>query len=518
MDFHSRETPIDELLTGVDAGQLALPEFQREFIWSPSNVLELLRSIARRWPTGTFLLLEGHGGQFATRPIDGAPPPAKRPRILVLDGQQRITALYHALRPVAEEVYFLDVQKLVGEEPDEAFRFTKRSSFDAQYPNTKALATALILPFSVMYDDDSFYDWLKHVAEPFQSQVRRARDRDFAGLRRHVYRMPCIYLSPGIELAALAKIFETLNRTTERLDTFDLMTASVYSEGLNLRKEWSDATDEYPLLDRFSVDPLEILKLIVLADGLLGDGRPGVRQSDVLRLSPKIVRARWSRCVQAYADALRIASQRFGAISAGLLPSRAMVLPLATATISDPLASDSAAIERWWWRSVFRQSYAQGANTQVVVDARALVTLEPRSVGGVEVTPDVMLDSRRRNEMLTRGICCMLTTDGALTQEGIPVHQSPTGATTEPTRIFPVDSEPQLDVVANYMVATRNGPRRRRDYGAREDLLAAGSRGSTIAESQMISWRALRLDSASQLLKERAKLLAQQAEAKMQRG
>src|SRR4051794_35530542 len=67
---------LSELLTLVRAGQIAMPEFQRDFVWTPPEVSELLVSIARRWPCGTFLLLEGGEGdarEFDLRPVKNAP-------------------------------------------------------------------------------------------------------------------------------------------------------------------------------------------------------------------------------------------------------------------------------------------------------------------------------------------------------------------------------------------------------------------------------------------------------------
>src|SRR3954471_9425687 len=100
-EYHSRVKlvpdmfSVGDLVTRIDDGAVAIPEFQRHFVWRPPQVADLLVSVARRWPIGSLLLLEGPQ-DFGVRPLDGAPE-LSRAELLILDGQQRLTALYHAL-------------------------------------------------------------------------------------------------------------------------------------------------------------------------------------------------------------------------------------------------------------------------------------------------------------------------------------------------------------------------------------------------------------------------------------
>src|SRR4051794_19461247 len=105
---------VDDLVSQVEEGRLALPEFQRRFVWGPPALVDLLVSVARRWPTGSFLFLDGPQ-DFAAKQLEEAPPLTSADE-LILDGQQRITALYQALGDRADEVYFVNFGALVGEQ------------------------------------------------------------------------------------------------------------------------------------------------------------------------------------------------------------------------------------------------------------------------------------------------------------------------------------------------------------------------------------------------------------------
>src|SRR5437016_1127085 len=86
-----------DLLSSIDTGDIVLPDFQREYLWTSSHVRSLLTTVLRGWPAGSLLLLERHPDLPAVKAFDGGPPAADDYSLVVLDGQQRLTALYHAL-------------------------------------------------------------------------------------------------------------------------------------------------------------------------------------------------------------------------------------------------------------------------------------------------------------------------------------------------------------------------------------------------------------------------------------
>lgn len=84
------------LIEQIDLGKLALPEFQRGYVWSPNQVRGLMTSLYRRHPVGSLLVWETAVDQAAVRG-DGTMPAGGWVDLL-LDGQQRITSLYGIIR------------------------------------------------------------------------------------------------------------------------------------------------------------------------------------------------------------------------------------------------------------------------------------------------------------------------------------------------------------------------------------------------------------------------------------
>jgi hypothetical protein len=87
-------TKLASVLDQIDSGTILLPEFQRGYVWNRDQVRGLMRSLYRGYPVGGLLLWETAADTAAVR---GSSTGAGQ-RLLLLDGQQRITSLYGVVR------------------------------------------------------------------------------------------------------------------------------------------------------------------------------------------------------------------------------------------------------------------------------------------------------------------------------------------------------------------------------------------------------------------------------------
>ena len=97
-ELYPHTTELIKLVEQARRGQLALPRFQRNFVWERDRIADLLRSILQGYFIGTFLLLRCNPDDlpFAARPLEGVRlTNSLRPDRLILDGQQRLTALHY---------------------------------------------------------------------------------------------------------------------------------------------------------------------------------------------------------------------------------------------------------------------------------------------------------------------------------------------------------------------------------------------------------------------------------------
>jgi len=97
---------IVTLLNQIDSNDIVLPAIQRDFVWSEDKISKLLDSIMRGYPVGIVLVWETYKDiqyrQFEKVYLNGTRPAfldnsSNKKLKLVLDGQQRLQALYLAL-------------------------------------------------------------------------------------------------------------------------------------------------------------------------------------------------------------------------------------------------------------------------------------------------------------------------------------------------------------------------------------------------------------------------------------
>ena len=86
---------ISTILDHIDNGHMALPEFQRGYVWNRDQVRGLFDSLYRRHPVGGLLVWATESKTAAHR---GDGPLAAGVVKLLLDGQQRMTTLYGVIR------------------------------------------------------------------------------------------------------------------------------------------------------------------------------------------------------------------------------------------------------------------------------------------------------------------------------------------------------------------------------------------------------------------------------------
>ena len=102
---------ISTILDHIDSGHMALPEFQRGYVWNGDQVRKLFTSLYLRRPVGGLLVWATESKTAAHRG-DGAL--AAGVVKLLLDGQQRITSLYGVVRGRPPKFFDGNVKAFTG--------------------------------------------------------------------------------------------------------------------------------------------------------------------------------------------------------------------------------------------------------------------------------------------------------------------------------------------------------------------------------------------------------------------
>ena len=91
---------VGDLLSDVKSGRIGLPDLQRPFVWKDNKVRELLDSMLRGFPIGYIMLWESPADYDRMSHIGKNDKVYDTPDDLVIDGQQRLTALLAAFEGI----------------------------------------------------------------------------------------------------------------------------------------------------------------------------------------------------------------------------------------------------------------------------------------------------------------------------------------------------------------------------------------------------------------------------------
>jgi uncharacterized protein with ParB-like and HNH nuclease domain len=96
---------VSKLIQDIELGEIGLPDIQRPFVWPNTKVRDLFDSMYKGFPVG-YLLFWANIIPSSTHQI-GIETKQKVPRLLIVDGQQRLTSLFAVMKniPVLREDY-----------------------------------------------------------------------------------------------------------------------------------------------------------------------------------------------------------------------------------------------------------------------------------------------------------------------------------------------------------------------------------------------------------------------------
>ena len=420
---------------------MALPDFQRDFVWDPFATEELIESIVSNFPAGSLLRIK-NGSQllFQPRAVEGAPHLAKeaRPSFLVLDGQQRLTSLYQAFYGVGEHRYYIDLAGLEQKKDlEDCVFYLRAEDGDGRYGSIGPQASTLVFPLGNVFSDSGFSGWLTRVLKErckdmsemldFQTRLTQLYERWIRTIEE--YEFPMVTLNEDTSGVAVCTIFETLNRTGVKLSVFDLLTARFWAKDLNLRHLWEEARAEESIIEDFEIDPYYVLQIIgLLAPGVDRDGHPrapSIKRSAILEMDVAQARNGWSTAVAGLSAILNILRDECGVLVPGLIPYTTILIPMAAVWASQgntkgaDVGANRIKLLRWFWCAVFGQQYENAPNSQAEKDFGELKSWmngghEPESVASFNIESLKLRNVRPKQRAVYRGAMALILQNGAL--------------------------------------------------------------------------------------------------------
>lgn len=402
--IEAHDLGLEELLDSIEAGAAVLPAFQRDFKWSNADAVSLIATVLSGWPAGSLLLMNGAPEFFEVRGFEDGPSIVEDVQYVILDGQQRLTSLFRAFRGHEHSVFVLDGAALLSrngtaEDIEDCISVVQLSKWRREYPLVRQ-ADELLIPLFTLRSASDYFTWRDEVVSAASNDRRDYASKNLAMLyreylsRANKYMLPSVVLDKALPSAAVARIFERINRTGLRLGAFDLLVARSYSDSWNLRDHWERARTESEAIGSWlKQDGLPIIQLISLEQS------KDVRQPALLALEPDDISENWDRAVSAMERAIKTL-RGFGVPTSEFMPYKGLLFPIAFRHLS--LQGEQAELDvsllRWFWGRSFGLGYDVGSSTRLAADARVLNSTRPRWAMGEFVVNELTLRAATRKK------------------------------------------------------------------------------------------------------------------------
>ena len=241
--FQITYSPINLLIHKIDSGDTALPELQRPFVWENKKVRDLFDSLYKGLPIGMIILWKINQNASPSKPI-GVSEKFTTPSELIIDGQQRLTALYSVMlgREVIDKDYQPKKIKIAFNPFDEIF----------EVQNSSIIKDPIwVSNITDIFQRDTF-DFIEEYFERLDEKMPNLTKEEKRTIRTNInsltglmsYNFSLIELSSDLDLEEISKIFERINSQGASLNQSDFIFTlmSIY---------WPDGKNQ---LETFSKD------------------------------------------------------------------------------------------------------------------------------------------------------------------------------------------------------------------------------------------------------------------------
>jgi hypothetical protein len=387
---------LKDIFNELEKGNLKIPRFQRGYVWERSKIVKLLNSIYNQYPIGSFFIWNAsldyeHFCREITE-LELPEKPDSNKYSFILDGQQRITSLFVALK--GKKMNGTDFSTI-------CFNLEKKEFQIPRLKNEKHNIPAWKLFHTTAYGD-VFAEYM-------------AIDRDKADIWRNCQEVFSNYpisviKSLDMDLEQVVVIFERINQGGKRLSLFDLVHASAWSPNFDLREKIKKFNDE-PNVRLFGG-----LENEIFIQSLALNAFDDCKNKNQLNLTAEKCLELWditTECLKLTIDFIKI----FGVKYVDFIPYNSFMPILQYYFFKSEqksiLHEHKQSIENWFWTSTFSQRFSSSSLTKMKDDAEWILKLTKGEIEEntfpVSLTIKELRKIRMQNtSVIKNGVLCLM--------------------------------------------------------------------------------------------------------------
>ncbi|KFM18353.1 EVE domain protein [Marine Group I thaumarchaeote SCGC AAA799-P11] len=442
---------LEEIFQDVEKGRCAVPDFQRYWTWNKKQIEELWESIFQGYYIGSLLTWPSSEQKLGKIPIVGGSEVNENPD-LILDGQQRITAIYYAVKapqvplPNTERPYefFLNINALLDTSRDSSEIIDSESSRKIETKNlhnTKVQYKKKIFPLT-LFQNRNYSDWLfgfyEHLKtnegyDDEESKQYYKKLQEIFGNVWSSYEIPVVKLPESLLLDNVATVFERINSKGTPLGVFDLLNARFIIHDIVLKNEWEEIKDSHENIrkwyDEFKNDkvPLYIVQALALSKSGFLRRKTVLNLDELYKISGDFSSEEflndWNEMSKYVEETItRITStgvEGFGAVNYDFIPYTIMV-PLIASLLKEiennpKRTSCINKIRFWYWNNILGDRYSGSTDSTVESDFKIMKKwFDGHATDPFDVEERSNFNTQKSNSALYKAVMCVIAKKGAL--------------------------------------------------------------------------------------------------------
>lgn len=372
-----------DLLSLIRTGEIKIPQFQRNFVWSKIASAKLIDSVIKGYPIGTFIFWRTAERLRSVRDLGGheLPSPKKGEKIdYVLDGQQRLTSLYAGLNGLTVE------------------RDGREEDFSTIHVNLDAEEYEEIVVAQKVTDNECVP--LNELLKIEKSGELHARFPDYkekiTKYQMHMisYQFSVIRIN-DVSINVATDIFTRVNIGGKVLSLFEIMVAKTYDDEkkFDLAEKYTEFKKVLASQDYGTIPSITVLQTVSMI--MCGE----CDRKAILNLNKTKFIDTWSPTINAIKSAIEFFKTKYRIPVSRLLPYNALVVLFAYyfyKTNRNPEATHFDYMQDFFWRCSLASRYSSAADTKLAQDRKRidsiLANILPQYDWSVDTTPDFIMD------------------------------------------------------------------------------------------------------------------------------
>ena len=354
------ELKLSNIVDEFSQGKIRIPRFQRNYVWDRPRVVKLLNSIYREYPIGTFFFWEAapeYIHLYRNIPDLKIPDPdSNRNFNFILDGQQRITSLYVAIKGLSLKIQDSRLNPKTIDYSEITFDLDKEEFVIKKPDNARFVSLASML-------EEDHLSLFKSLTD------ERAKAFDACYKRFNSYPLSVVYVRDQ-SLSEACEIFERINQGGVKLSIFDLVVASTWSNEFDLKEEVNKLNKSFADSGFGALPPETILQTVCLV--VKGQAtRPAQ-----LQLTKNDITSVWDQVIRGLQLSIDFVVSNLGVKIIDFIPYISMIPMVAYLYIkNENKAFDNKKLtflEEWFWKSTFSERYNSSTASLMGEDRRDL--------------------------------------------------------------------------------------------------------------------------------------------------